>query len=288
EEAAELHEALKEHPAPMALVEEDRLQKVQQAKERFLAAFPKLKKEVKEDIRKFHALADYLDKVHRDCTISGVVAGSTTAASAGLGILGMLLAPFTLGFSGFFAGAGAALAVGSAVASGVTSIVDYSHISSARSETKELVSNIKDKLLRFTQEVGHFPPKVISSTENWNQYLIEIGKAIRTIKQASCDRNIVVSDQYNMIQNICFNSGVSVKIVLGQSVQNMNIAQILHKFANVDFSESNMIELANNAKKLQEGAKSDYAEELRKLAHDLEGHLKDFEEIQIQMSESHQ
>ncbi|XP_004648835.2 apolipoprotein L3-like [Octodon degus] len=273
----------------MALVEEDRLQKVQQAKERFLAEFPKLKAEVGKDIGKLRELADQLDKVHWDCTVSRVVTGSTTAASAGLGILGLLLAPFTLGFSGFLAGAGAALAVGSSVASGATSIVDYSHVSSTESEAKELVSNIMDKLQKFTKEVGYFPPKVISSTENWNQYLTEIGKAIRTIKEANGDRDVIVSAQYNMmIQNICFNSDVPVTTVLNHSVRIMNIARVLMKVANIVFFVLDVIDLAHNAKKLQEGAKSEYAEELRKLAQHLEDHLQELEEIHTWMSESHQ
>lgn len=112
----------------MTIVDADRLQKVQQAKDRFLSAFPKLKEEIEEDIRKLHELADQVDHMHWGCTVSNVVAGSTTAGSAALGVLGLLLAPFTAGLSMVLTGSATGLAVASGLTGVTTGIVEYSMI----------------------------------------------------------------------------------------------------------------------------------------------------------------
>ncbi|XP_005379704.1 PREDICTED: apolipoprotein L3-like [Chinchilla lanigera] len=286
EEADKLHETLKERTADMAMEDEDRLQKVQQTKERFSAAFPKLKEEVEEDIEKLRALADQLDQVHRGCTVSNVVAGSTTAASA---VLGLALAPFTAGISGILTGARTALGVASGVTSFSTSIVDSTNISSTESEARGLVSNIMDKLKGFIQEIGYIPPKVISSTEYWSQFLEDIGKTIDVIKQAKGDLHLIFSATYNMMfRNILFESGMPLNVVFQHSGRIMKIAEALLRVVNVFFFVIDMIDLAGNSKHLQEGAKSEYAEELRQWAQALQNHLKDLEEIQKWMSESHQ
>uniref|UniRef100_A0A8C2YU56 Apolipoprotein L3 n=1 Tax=Chinchilla lanigera TaxID=34839 RepID=A0A8C2YU56_CHILA len=280
EEADELREALKKHTAHTAVEDKDRLQEVQQAKERTLAAFPKLKEEVRKDIEKLRALADQLDQVHRDCTLSSVVAGSTTAASAVLGILGFALAPFTAGASLVLSGAGTVLGLASGVTSISTSIVDYSKTSSTAGEAKSLVSNIMCKLTRFMQDIGNFPPKVVSSTENWSQHLKDIGKTIGSIKQAKGDHNLIISAQYGMlIKNICLGSCNQLNTAVRPFLQVMSMARKALRVVSMAFFVIDMIDLANNSKHLQEGAKSEYAEELRKVAAALQSHLEDLEEM---------
>ncbi|XP_036032504.1 apolipoprotein L3-like [Onychomys torridus] len=95
--------------------DDSKLQNDPQEKKKFLEVYPQVKLELEQQIRKLHTLADKIDKVHRDCTITQVVASSTGAVSGVLTILGLALAPVTagvsLGLSATGLGLGAAAAV---------------------------------------------------------------------------------------------------------------------------------------------------------------------------------
>ena len=93
--AAALHKALRDLTALSAIVDRDRRQKSLKGREKFSKAFPHLKAEVVGHISQLHTLADQAEELHRGCTISNVVAGSFSAASAILELLGLFLAPVT-------------------------------------------------------------------------------------------------------------------------------------------------------------------------------------------------
>ena len=93
--------------------------------------FPQVKQELKEKIKKLHALADNVDKVHRDCTISNVVASSTSIASGTLSILGLVLAPFMVGLSLGLSATGIGLGAASAVTGISTMVMENVNLSSA-------------------------------------------------------------------------------------------------------------------------------------------------------------
>ncbi|XP_037053199.1 apolipoprotein L2-like isoform X2 [Peromyscus leucopus] len=82
-----LRDALTERLAQEPTDEDDETQQELQ-KKRFLEELPELKRNLEGHIRKLRDLADHLDQVHKDCTISNVVADSTGISSAVLGILG--------------------------------------------------------------------------------------------------------------------------------------------------------------------------------------------------------
>ena len=115
----------------MARKDQDRLQKYQQKKERFLKEFPQVKQELKENIKKLRELAYNVDKVHRDCTISNVVASSTSIASGTLSILGLVLAPFMVGLSLGLSATGIGLGAASAVTGISTMVMENVNLSSA-------------------------------------------------------------------------------------------------------------------------------------------------------------
>ena len=68
-------------------------------KKGFLEEFPQIKRKLEKSIKKLRECADNVNKVQRDCTISSVVASSTSIASDIRTILGLVLAPFTAGLS---------------------------------------------------------------------------------------------------------------------------------------------------------------------------------------------
>ena len=75
-----------------------------------------------------------VDKVHRDCTISNVVASSTSIASGFLTILGLVLAPFTTGISLGLSATGLGLGAAAAVTGVSTSIVELVNTSSVEAQ----------------------------------------------------------------------------------------------------------------------------------------------------------
>ena len=75
-----------------------------------------------------------VDKVHRDCTISNVVASSTSIASGFLTILGLVLAPFTMGISLGLSATGLGLGAAAAVTGVSTSIVELVNTSSVEAQ----------------------------------------------------------------------------------------------------------------------------------------------------------
>ena len=122
----------------MARKDQDRLQKYQQKKERFLKEFPQVKQELKENIKKLRELAYNVDKVHRDCTISNVVASSTSIASGTLSILGLVLAPFMVGLSLGLSATGIGLGAASDVTGISTMVVENVKLSSAETQASQL------------------------------------------------------------------------------------------------------------------------------------------------------
>ncbi|XP_057172478.1 apolipoprotein L2-like isoform X4 [Ursus arctos] len=136
EEADTLREALNELEGAMDMEVKDEL-----ARERFLSVFPQLKLDLEERIRKLRELADDVDRVHKNCTISKIVAGSAGAASGILTILGLGLAPITAGASLTLLATGAGLGAAAAVTQVSTSIVEYSSQSSAQAQASRLTSS---------------------------------------------------------------------------------------------------------------------------------------------------
>lgn len=139
------------------------------------------------------------------------------------------------------------------------------------------MSRSKDKLIKFIKEVGDFPPKVVSSTENWKQYLCYIGEAIRAIKQDNGVNDLIVNATCNMmVTNILTASGM-----LSSSAQLMNIvARTALRAVKIISFVTDIISLVENSQNLQEGKKSECAEELRQMAQTLESSLEALKEIQ--------
>ncbi|XP_045867734.1 apolipoprotein L3-like [Meles meles] len=134
EEAEALPEHLNELQGAKDLEAEE-----QQARERFLNMFPRLKVELEKRLSKLHELADEVDRVHGGCTFANVASGSAGAASGVLSIFGLVLAPYAavpcLAASAFATGLGAA----SSVTGLCTSAVETSTESSAVCKVNRLI-----------------------------------------------------------------------------------------------------------------------------------------------------
>ncbi|KAM9683986.1 apolipoprotein L3-like isoform 1-T2 [Dama dama] len=185
EEAEELHKYVDE--LKRALVEEDqeRVPKEQLDRRRFLIKFPRVKRQLEEFVGKFHKLADEVDKVHKGCTISNLMAHSTGAVSSILTIVGLALAPVTAGASVALLATGIGLGAAAAVTQVSTTIIKHVKRSSAETEASHMMSSVVKKW-KVLLEVLKSNPHIIDTTEKvteavqcieMNIYAMETGKA---------------------------------------------------------------------------------------------------------------
>ncbi|XP_023584797.1 apolipoprotein L3-like isoform X2 [Trichechus manatus latirostris] len=172
-----------------AAEDKDMLQKELLDRDRFLDEFPMVKMELEERIRELHALADKVDKTHRDCTISCVVANSVSAFSGVLTILGLALAPVTAGVSLSLSATGMGLGTAAAITSVSTSIVEHSNRLSAKSKASKLLSTghcegVVKAVLRNTANLVDTTVRCIRNSSN-------IKKSMHVIKLAKDNPHLV-------------------------------------------------------------------------------------------------
>jgi apolipoprotein L len=193
--ADDLCQALKKLISDLAMQDEEELQNDQEDRERFLNTFPQVKMELEEHIKKLRALADKIDKVHKDCTISHVVATSTGAASGVLTILGLALAPVTAGVSLALSTTGIGLGRAADVISVATSIVDHSSMLSAKAKAGSLLSTSMDTVKEVKNVLSQTAPRVASTTTKCIRDLQGIEKSICAIKLAKANSHLATSDK---------------------------------------------------------------------------------------------
>uniref|UniRef100_A0A8B9X1P7 Apolipoprotein L3 n=1 Tax=Bos mutus grunniens TaxID=30521 RepID=A0A8B9X1P7_BOSMU len=259
EEADVLRECLIKLQTDLAGEDQDRLQKYQQEKERFLKEFPQVKEELKESIRKLHELADNVDKVHSDCTISNVVASSTGIASGTLSILGLVLAPFTAGLSLGLSAAGIGLGAAAAVTGLSTMVVENVHMSSAESQASLL-------------DIA----KIISYV--YDLYQVKVfGSHIRAIRVARGNPQLVATAQrYITTGRVSLRSARQVRRHFrGTALAMTRAARVRRGVLSGLFMGLDVYSLVKDAQDVQEGAKTALAENMRQKARELEKKLEE-------------
>ncbi|XP_035956048.2 apolipoprotein L3-like [Halichoerus grypus] len=273
EEADVLREGLKELKRAMYTEAEDQL-----SRERFLSAFPKLKAELVERIRKLHELADEVDRVHKNCTISNIVTGSTGAASGVLSILGLGLAPFTAGTSLALSAVGAGLGAASAVAQVSTSIVEYSSESSAKAKARRLKSTDSIEEDIITKVLNYSEPQIFAFGRKSLKDLRDLGNNVRAIKGAKTNPQLVVNALHLMRgKPVSARSGRQVQEAFkGTALAMTKGARIMSGALSGLFLAMDVFCLVKESGHLQEGAKTESAEELRQQAREMERMLKKF------------
>ncbi|XP_036616295.1 apolipoprotein L3-like [Trichosurus vulpecula] len=110
---------------------------------KFLKAFPDTKLQLEKLIKELRCLADKIDKVHKNCTITGVAASSTGAISGLLTIAGFALAPVTAGGSLALCMSGTGLGVAATLTGIAASVIDISSDSQGKKELDEVEGKIK-------------------------------------------------------------------------------------------------------------------------------------------------
>lgn len=259
----------------MAVEDQDRLRRDLQDVERFMDVFPQVKPELEGHIRKLHTLADKVDKVHRDCIISKVVAGSTSTVSGVLTLLGLALVPVTAGVSLGLLATGMGLGAAAAVTSVSTGIVDYASKSSAQTEASHLVSTSMVKVKMVAEAVVHSGPQVFSLSENCCRVLRCIEQSISAIKLAKANPALAASAKRLLTMGgVSAQSGKHVKKAFKGTALAMSRRARIMGIATAGVSlVGDVISLAKESRNLHKGAKAKSAEELRQQAQELEEKL---------------
>ncbi|XP_043736982.1 apolipoprotein L3-like [Cervus elaphus] len=258
EEADVLREFLIKLQTNLAREDPDRLQKYQQEKERFLKEFPQVKQELKRSIRKLRELADKVDKVHRDCTISNVVASSTGVASGALGILGLILAPFTAGLSLGLSAAGIGLGAAAAVTGVSSMVVEKVNTSSAETEASHI----------NTAEMIAY---------GWNLYQVkDFGRYIHATRVARGNPQFVAAARHYLTTGRASVRSAQVRGHVGGTARAVSrVARIGRGVASGLFLALDVYSLVKDVLDLQEGAKTASAENMRQKARELETKLEE-------------
>uniref|UniRef100_A0A8C0WNE6 Apolipoprotein L3 n=1 Tax=Castor canadensis TaxID=51338 RepID=A0A8C0WNE6_CASCN len=268
EEADALCDALNGLAGDMALKDNESFQKCLQDRYRFWDKFPRVKMEIEEHIKKLQDIAYHVDKMHRDCTISNVVADSTGVASGILTILGLILAPFTSGSSLMLTG------IGLGAAAGVTSI-------STTAEANQLVSTSERTLNDISEAMGKMMCEVYSKIKEVRSR----GKAIRDIKQGRAIPDLEVKDWHLKTSGITPAQSIEqIKRAFGRTASALAKAstRIIGAASRGVFLLLGVHSLVNESVHLSEGAETGLAKELRRAAQELEGKLEEL--VQIQQS----
>ncbi|XP_051045253.1 apolipoprotein L3 [Phodopus roborovskii] len=276
EEEAALHDALKKHLAQEPTDKNERLEKALQ-KKRFLEEFPQLKRKLEGHIRELRDLANYLDKVHKDCTISNVVSSSTGTVSGVLDILGFVLAPFTGGSSLMLTAASLGLGAAASVTSLTTTIVEDTILLKTGAEAKRLVGVSKSIVKEMGKIVPKFAVKLISTGVDLVSAWKTLGQQIQhfrvardSFRSGTQARNLRNSTAFEQVGNAFPNSYLTM--TRGARIRSVGLSSL--------FLALDLYHLVTDSKDLSKGAITESGEALRSLAHLLEEKLQEFELIQ--------
>ncbi|XP_005354208.1 apolipoprotein L3-like [Microtus ochrogaster] len=282
DEEDDLHDAHSETTVDSDVDDEDDLQE----KESFLKVYPQVKRELEESIRKLQALADKIDKVHRDCTITQVVASSTGAVSGVLTILGIALAPVSAGFSLGLSATGLGLGAAAAVTSVSTTIVEKVSTASVEAEASQLLprsndtendikSNNTEKVIKDVLEKN--TPRLISASKNSFRNLEGMKKNIDAIKLTKASPRLANNAKRLMTtRKVSARNTRQVKKAFGGTALAMTKRARIMGAATAGLTlVLDVVSLIQESNHLQEGAKAESAEKLRQQAQELEQKLQE-------------
>ena len=282
EDADELHNYLNELKRVLVEEDQERLPKEQLDRRRFLNKFPRVKRQLEEFIGKFHELADKVEKVHKGCTISNVMAHSTGAVSSILTIVGLALTPVTMGASVVLLATGIGLGAAAGVTSVSTSIIERVKRSSAETEASRMMSTLI-KRWKVLLEVL----KSIPTTEKVTKAVQCIEMHIHAMETGSANPGSAANASIYMspgrisgpaIQHIeagC--KATALTITKGARIAGLAAAGV---FLLVDVGF-----LVKESMHLHDGAKTEAAENLRQRAWELERKLEELTQIYESLQE---
>ncbi|XP_006769554.1 PREDICTED: apolipoprotein L3-like, partial [Myotis davidii] len=277
DEADALYADLRQLETLVAEEDEDMPSADQLHGESFMKEFPQVKQNLEEYIGKLYALADEVDKVHRDCTITQVAASSTGIVSGILIIVGLCLAPFTTGASLVLWAIGIGLGVAAAVTSVTTRIVEYSMNKSAKAKASHLVSTGSDTEKVVVKVPRPSTPEIASLARKCFQSLQVIVKNSSAFNLAKSNPRLAAEAMSFMrTETISAQSGKQVLRAFRGTALAMSKGTTIFGAATAGFFLlMDVVNIVKESMHLHEGAKARSAKELRQQAQELERRLEE-------------
>ncbi|XP_016525035.1 caM kinase-like vesicle-associated protein [Poecilia formosa] len=102
--------------------------------------------DLQEKLERLRALADGLERVHEGTTIGSLAGGVIGAVGGITSIVGLVLAPFTLGASLIVTGVGVGVGVAGGVTAGASNITNMVNQSSDRKAVRSIIKEIEKKI----------------------------------------------------------------------------------------------------------------------------------------------
>ncbi|XP_005877884.1 PREDICTED: apolipoprotein L3 [Myotis brandtii] len=271
----------------VAVEDEDMPSAEQEHRESFMKQFPQVKQDLEERIGKLYTLADEVDEVHRDCTITQVAASTTGAVSGILTIVGLSLAPFTAGVSLVLSATGVGLGAAAAVTGVTASIVEASKNASAKAEASRLLSTGSDTEKLVGEVLSRSTPKIASLARKCYQSLQVIVKNARAFKLAKANPRLAAkATRFLRTGTVSVRSGKQVQKAFGGTALAMSKeARVFGAATAGIFLLMDVVDLVKESMHLHEGAKAQSAEELRQQAQELERRLEELTRIHAGLQE---
>ncbi|XP_020838131.1 apolipoprotein L6-like isoform X2 [Phascolarctos cinereus] len=244
----------------------------------FLKEFPEKKMELEERIQGLHAAADQVDKIHKKCAITNVVAGSTSVLSGVMSILGLALAPVTAGGSLILSASGIGLGAVAAITTLSSSVIEHAGNLAAR----ERVSNQKGTkgqaaVVALCKEAPQLLSVAQKCVSTGNQVMEEIKKNIRAFRLAKANPRLTTTAKNFMTTGYLSRwsarkvekafGGTALAMTKGSRMTSAMTAGALVLVDTITF--------IRDLSHLLEGAKAEMAEELRGQAQELERKLEE-------------
>ncbi|GAB1299535.1 Apol9a protein [Apodemus speciosus] len=278
--AAALHKALRDLTALSAIADRDRRQKSLKGREKFLKAFPRLKAEVLGHVSQLYILADQAEELHRGCTISNVVAGSFSAASDILGLLSLFLAPVTAEGSLMLSATGLGLGVAATVTNVATSVMEETGVLDKveaghhASTGMHVLEEAGTSVARIASKVPQATRDIARDLEALEQHMNAL-RLVRANPQLEEDARILTTTG-----SIPAQRAKQVRTSLkGTPLAMSDEARICSATTTGAALLRDVGSLMKESKRLYEGAVSESAEALRKLARELEERLEELIEF---------
>ncbi|XP_023574831.1 apolipoprotein L3-like [Octodon degus] len=270
-EAEMLHDVLYEHTMILTAEDRDKLQRNLWARNKFLEMFPQVKTELEECVQKLHALADQVDQVHRDCTISSSATSSTGTGSGTRTLLGLALTPFRVGSSFLLSAAGLGQGALTPAANPATIMREQRGPGAAEAEARHLMSTSKEKVKEFVDAMNKIEPRVPHASVN---------NLIEAIRRCGIKRERAYSDLVADVIHFITSWGTAshlVQQIIGAIVLAVKRVGITGMVTTVFSLLGDLYHTVHDSRDWQESTRA--AEELRKKANMLERKLEELTEI---------
>ncbi|XP_075056626.1 apolipoprotein L3-like [Mixophyes fleayi] len=217
---------------------------------------------LEECIKEMPSIADDIDKFHKGATIASVTGSSFGIAGGITTIVGLILAPFTLGASLIVSGVGIGVAVAGGVTGAAASIADTVNIKKKCNRVEELVKEMNGKLTEI-QKIS----EIINCKYEALKYILDAEQMENMGKIGGrCVFMVEMISRLAQLGRISAATARGVELL----AQGARVARVVSGVFAALFILVDAAFVVKGAIDLHKGAKTEAAAEIRKIVHNLQ------------------